>query len=438
MKNLKTMFMFAAALMAGALTSCSNEDNPNSNGDGTTKNVLIKLVQPTEESTRTVGSAVANNTRLTLSSGLLVFLSGNTVTNSFTIYKSAAVAPTGDDLSFDDLDGSKQIKVNSTANKVALVVNTSATIAVGQSWSGFLAGKLIEAQSQTAEGNVNIYGIADLSGKDGDSDGKTDVGSDGNEIYAATVILAPTEARFEVTDMKLYGFIESLNVTGVYMDGFYTKAQLDGVFTNASGVALTTTPLKDLSHNHELIDDHTDYPTTWNPALYDENAAGWGITSRVQSDGSDDGLVSAPTYGASSKSGVWGYYVFATPAYTHPATPDFTGTTTGSAVPVVLIRVDHVKCAVGTATDGSQTNAETAAEYWGTAGEKEFWITISGFNYNSKKVEHIQGGYIYATNAGALKVSEKELGKEPNITSINAEITISPLPWARVGVDPIL
>ncbi|MDR1004465.1 MAG: hypothetical protein LBL97_05595 [Prevotellaceae bacterium] len=428
------MFMLAAALMAGTLTSCSNDDE-NPMGDGTTKNVVLKLVQPATEATRTVGPAIVDNTKLTLSSGLLVFMNDNTVTNSFQILKSAAVG--SGDLTFDDLDGSKDIKVNSTANKVALVVNTTASVAVGQSWSGFLAGKLLDAQSQTTEGNVNIYGSASLTPKD-DGSGKTAVGTDGDPIYQATIILAPTEARFEVTDMRLYGFIESLHVTGVYMDGFYTKSQVDGVFTNASGGALTTTPLKTLSKDHTLIDNNTDYPAGWTPALYDVNAAGWSISSRVQADGSYDGLPAAPTYGATGKTGVWGYYVFATPAYSHPASPDFTGTATGSAVPVILIRVDHVKCAVGTATDGSQTNAETAAEYWGTAGEKEYWITISGFKYNSKAVEHIEGGYVYATNAGALKISEKELGKEPNIGSINAEITISPLTWKRVGVDPIV
>ncbi|MDR0962607.1 MAG: hypothetical protein LBM62_08655 [Mediterranea sp.] len=391
MKNLiKSLCVTAAVLTAGMFIGCSNDDNQ-INVSGDTQKVTLKLNIPTMAQTRTAGAAINAGKELTLNKVTLVFTNaGGTVT--------AAFAAPGD-YTVEELQKGITVKVSGDSKKVYAVANTNVTPVVGTNFQALVAdkdatgGNGLAAGTQLGEGVINIFGVADIvaaSGKSADAIAKDTI--------------APTVARFEVTDLTADGMFESFDVEGVYMDGFYKNASISG----------TLGDVKQLTKVAAQMD--VDYVNEWAGAIFDKGS--WSSGAPI----GGTAQVAAPT------EGVWGYYVFAQPYKGESF--DFSSTT-GSAVPRIIIKINNVKLKAG--------SSQTDINYY----EGKIWyVTAHSFNFNNKgtdtEIGSIVGGYVIKTKAGSFKISESTVHEDPNVDTISVDVIVTPIVWKGIEVTPNL
>ncbi|MDR0976701.1 MAG: hypothetical protein LBL78_02960 [Prevotellaceae bacterium] len=388
MKNLmKSLCVVAVALAAGMFTSCSNDEEQISTSEG--QKVTLKINMPTMAQSRFVEAPVKGGDALTLSKVAVVFTNpGGTVTAKF-------AAP--GDYTIAELNAGVTVTVPGTSTKVYAVANTTVTPEVGINFQDYVSDVTkLAAGSQSGADAINIYGVADLKTPDTPISGVDKVAKD---------TIATTVARFEVTDLTAAGEFESFDVRGIYMDGFYENASIDG--TSGTLKALTT------------VGDNigTDYQAGWSGAIFNEGK--W--TSAAPAAGTSTEQVATAGTG-----NVWGYYVFAKPYYGKDGF-DFTSKTAGSAVPTIIIKVDNVKLK----DDASQTDKDYYEGHTWYVTAKSFTLAGDGSN-----IESIVGGYVIKTAAGAFKVSEKTVTPDPNTKDIKVDVSVTPIVWKGIEVIP--
>ncbi|MDR0962870.1 MAG: hypothetical protein LBM62_10035 [Mediterranea sp.] len=394
--SLKTMSAMSALAAMIAFTGCSNDDTVQPYGgedENAKKNVVLKITESGMGETRTVGAALGE-VAITLTSAEVIFYDANGL-----ITGRAALGATDTPSSHQYLMTTAKATyvtiedLPSSTTKVAVIGHTTPTnAAIGEAWVNGSNTTLqtVGFEAQLSEATINVYGSADLTLDTDNPEGT-------NDIYEADVTVAPTVARFEITDIKAGGIIESFHVTGVYMDDFYTTATVDG---------------KTLS----LLKEGSKYAT-------DYKASEEGYTTAAVTYDEGDWTIEA-TKSTPTGTNVWGYYVFAA-----PYVDSFTHDDSGSTPPTIVLKIEDVILTSGHTTSQAIYN------------DKTFYVTIKGFTHDgatATAVESICSGYIYATESDQFTIDEADLKSEPHTEPIDVQVKVSPITWTKVPVRPVL
>ncbi|GAE84232.1 hypothetical protein [Bacteroides reticulotermitis] len=369
------------------------------------KTVYLKIGQPT---TRTISDPVSDAASIEFTSGKIVFLTGaGRVTKILTLGTISdpasdlyTVAEVAAGITLENLDD-KTVKV-------AVVGHTALVIAVGDFWANITSE--LHALSQKSTSDVNLYGEGGLTKKTGGPSATT-----GNDIYEAEIVVAPTVARFEITDVKAKDNLISFDIDAVFVDNFYQKGDIVGAKNLLNDLKSPTSNPSDYT-----TDGTGAYATSWGGALYDAD--------KVNVDASA-GVV-APAVGKA-----WGYYTFAAP---YVKNFDL-GTTSGSEVPRLILRINGVTIDPALAITDPDLYAGLQSVYGDPS--KIWFVTINGFNFDKAgtptKVSSIVSGYVFSTVSGSLEIGESDLRPAPNTSLIDADIKVTPITWTKVGVTPI-
>ncbi len=361
MKTKIQLFLAVALMLTVVLVGCKKEDDTLLNGHE--KTVLIKISAPEEPATYKE-DASQTAAAVGFSSGTIYFTNdGGTILNYKTIGASANAT-----VAQVTATGGHAFNVNPGVTKVYIVGNTT-----GLATSGNISAvkeSLLAVASQGDVALLNLYGE--------DTSLTPDVGEPTK--LTAEVTLNPTLARLELAQLEGDGVITSFKVKGIFLDDFYTEAQVDG-----GGL----TSLKAKTTDPEDYDDNADdYPTASKPAIYD-----WYGTAMEASD-----KVAKP-----ADSNVWAYNLFAT--------------ATGSSVPRLIIRLEDI------ITSDSSTYPNPQ------------FITVKGLfeQGTSNSIASVQAGHVY--KIANIKFTPDKLSPIPNLSEIEVTVTVTLATWAVENVD---
>jgi hypothetical protein len=385
-------------LAMASFAGCSNDDNilP-AGGDGDMKTVELKLsLSGLESGTRAASSHVSGALKLDTKTLNVIFYDANGLITAASTFTWAT-------------DGTMQEPTNftvpSSSTHVAVMANTtpaaSYSAAVGD-WfydttNSWARQTLSYTTQKDDDGDINIYGSAELGNRNSD-------------VMTAAVTIAPTVARFEITDISLGTGLTSFKVVGVFMDQFYKSAAIDG--KNRTDRKLSSSTAANYADNAVGY-----YPTADKTVTYDYGS--W----EVAADKTHPNAENTVTTGTGGK--VWGYYAFAQPytaSYNHNS-----NTATNAEPPTFVLKITNV----------TPSNGTLATAYSG----KTFFVTIKGFKYESsgtKDVHTISAGYVYATSEDGLAIDLSDLKSEPYIEPKAADITVTPITWGQVATSPVL
>jgi hypothetical protein len=416
-----TASVLFTALVATAFAGCSNDESViNNTGKDGEISALLKFNFSDAQMSRSVGAAVGTtgNKALTISNASVIFYKENgMMTGQIQLVPDAQKDEAAGKYSITAAQnpGITVKDLNVDTKRVAVIANTTPSITTGDFWTNSTgqAIQTLEINSQKSEGTINIYGsdidLADVT--------PTGSGDDDNKVYAAEVTIAPTVARFEITDLKAGGIFKSFDVLGVFMDDFYNEARVDADLTGNNEINKASTDGTLYAENSNK------YPTADKGATYDVPATGttWTVTNAA---------VYAPTFtptGGAATTGVWGYYAFAA-----PYTKTFDHKTGGSAVPTMILHLGNFKL---------KDDASAAAKTEWENGKKQF-VTVKGFmvgtGTSAYEVQSIKAGYVYATTTGSFVVDEDKTTDNPHEKEIDVKVTVTPIEWSRVDVSPII
>jgi hypothetical protein len=442
-KMTKSLCVTAVALSAGLLTACSNDELPKTNDQDGNKTVVLTmdLLQPNQ--TRLVDDPIKDGAALTIKKLSIVFYNQNSRIILNRVNVDSLTTP-----SLPDLYAGKATftDISSTADRVAIMANTSSNIGIGDNVDDAPAKEPIDITTQTEESKLNIFGNAGLV-KSTAGDGTTRATT--TDLYTAKVTVEPTEARFEIGGVTVGSDLQSLHVKAVYADEFAKKGSIDGL-TITDHKAATS-----VSTNFSK-----DYPTTWKGLLYDEDDKDEWYGNK----GSATGVIPVVPAKAAAPANnqVWGYYVFAglyrdpkSGELVAPSAIDFT-TSDKSAVtpPSFIIAIDQVtvdKTATGMASEArynwfyygySLDDAGMDAKFGvgKRPASKTWYITISSYQVDngasSATLDHIYGGTVFGIDAKDLVVSSSNLDEQPHAKKIDVAVTIVPMPWQKINLKP--
>lgn len=375
MKKIKYLTLMAAALLTG-FTSCSNdEDNSGKIDSGTPKSVFLKI---------------SNNAPATYSEGTpqdeasVEFQSGDLYfTNTSGMVKKHYTITSGEtsdtNISMSALTGSGAAILNLPADVSAVYVvgNTSGLPTTGK--ISDIKATALQVKDQVNIASVNLYGET------------TTLNSTGVNTYDCTVNLAPTVARFELTDITATGnVITGFKVKGIFVDNYYSQAAIGGTVTEADFVNNGPVPAA-------FQYGSTQYPASLTPAIYDW----YNTTLKINASGTP--LVAKPT----EEGDVWSYNLFATAG-------------TGSAVPRIVIRLSDI-----------ETNPSSGITY-----TEDQFITIRSLKKGNASLASIEAGKVYNIGAGALSFDETVLTGTPNLGTIDVDVKVTLASWSVVNVTP--
>ena len=218
----------------------------------------------------------------------------------------------------------------------------------------------------------------------------------GVRYYSIDVLVSPTVARFEITDIIGGGAIQSFRVEGIFIDGFYTESIVSG-----------------LTHSNRFNRPAFDGTNTLHPSLFSWNAAGLGVGAAVPGGGHRvwSGVPIPPcTSGCQAPAHrVWGYQLFARAGGASPVVP-----------PTIVIRLGNVVVNYGA---GNVT--------YGTR-----YITINSFFLeDNSQLQGINAGNIYRIPAGGLVFTEDDFTPDPNERPISVTLTVTLAEWNRKEVS---
>ncbi|MFV0420352.1 MAG: hypothetical protein ACK5KT_16700 [Dysgonomonas sp.] len=362
----KYLALVATALLLG-FSNCSNDDETDGNsGNSTPKSVYLKIGN--EPTTYAEGSPVANATTVGFSSGDLYFVNGSGAILQHYTLSTAATSATNINLAAIQA-GELISNLPGSVSAVHVVGNTPALPTSGN--ISAVKAAALQVTSQGAIATVNLYGTNTLTLVSGNQ-------------YTSAITLKPTVARIELTDITASGVVTGFQVDGIFVDNYYSQAAADGSVLPANLVSNgpSTTAFDDAT---------TEYPATLKPTIYDWNASGLGTLT---------GLVCAPT----TAGNVWGYNLFAT--------------STGSAVPRIIIRLSNITTSDGSTIAGTQ------------------YITIKGFSETGTPLTGIEAGKVYNIGAGNFTFTESDLTITPNLTTIDVTVTVTLATWSVVNITP--
>lgn len=221
---MKIKMLFMVSAFALGLASCSSDDAVESKSTIVDGDLKLKIdILPV--ATRAADIPVNNGAASTINTIDVYLLSAANVHSSYTISNSDDIAKlTGS-------EGYTLQKVNGNIQSVAIVVNKNHTndrIANNTPFNTptnnlkelALATNIANIQPDTqykGVANAQMYGVAQII----DSGNKSDV--TGNNIYSASIQLAPAIARVQVFgEVKHSSDIRDMKVTKIFLDNLYT------------------------------------------------------------------------------------------------------------------------------------------------------------------------------------------------------------------------
>lgn len=368
---MKKLILLAALAVTAGFTAC-NKENESVSPSGKNSTLMISL--PGNAVGRSVQDAVVTGTTTALTN-VTVFLLNND-------------AVVGDPVEFVSADITAKFKlienVSSTVNKVLVLANTPASEAT--------AVKQLKFASQ-----IKAYGFSIAEQNTGNGiAAKTHIGeaacvldtpgsNDTPDLKKADVTLNALTARFEVGDVKKGEGVKSVELVGVWINGYYEDGSKESVKTNGSD-----SPFWNLNASTGVATtafDNVQPSTPYVPAAYYD-----AYSSDVKVE-------------ASSK--VYAYHVFA-----------------GSNIPHVILLVQ----------------GEYETEQTEGAGDKYFlgFVTFSKFIYQGSPIASITANDIYKIGVGAtgITIDAKHITPKPELENFDLQVNVTITPWTEKNVTP--
>ena len=405
-KQLEHLFLISVILLITTfLNGCVSEycllpHSGDDNGEGI--NISIRVIQQSDApDSRGVSRPICDSEQLMLNTGDLYFVTSTGIT----IKHYSIVA--GNILDIDNrkvgverlIDGVTLPAMSNNIARVVIIGNydrNPALPTVGNVNGNTLLGRSIDIITQHNALNVNLRNCPTtlISGRtelNGTLFNTGEVAVNGNRIFATTVHLTPTVARFEIADITGTGSIASFGVEGIFIDNYFRNATISG------------TPTSWVSNGDvaaRFVRGSTQYPTQLEGAIFDWYENGRPSVNRVVApDGTDSWTceVEGCSNIHTNVPNVWGYQLFAT------------GTT---ATPNIVIRLRDVVLQDGRTLPNPQ------------------FVTVSNFfTEDNDFLENMTPGNVYRIAAGALQFREYDLMPLPNQSPIAVEITIGIGTW---------
>lgn len=382
---MKTKMKFKYAVLTAvtflvAFTGCSNDDEKGGTANNTPKSLFIKISN--DAPATYAEGAVQGAAAVTFSSGTLYFTDAAGVIVDYYTISSAATSTTNIDIAALTGAGETIQDLPGETKDVYVVGNTTGLPVSGN--ISAVKSKLLQVYSQATITNVNLYGMGTIPA----TPTTPAVPGVSNDLYSVSLTLAPTVARFELTDITATGEITGFEVAGIFVDSYYSQAAIDGTVDVAN--------LKINGTNAPAFDNETaEYDVALKGPIYDWYTIPLAAVSNV----------ATPATGS-----VWGYNVFAA------AGP------TGSTVPRIIIRLKNI-----TATPAS-----------GITFPDDQFLTIRGFKNAGTALEVIKAGEVYNIGAGVFTFDETNLTSVPNISLIDVAVNVTMASWVPVAVTPEL
>ena len=340
--------------------------------------VSLRVAQPTN--TRSVSRPILDDEAAAFNTGnLYLVTSTGIIVQHYLIVSSGGTLPYGNSINRADLDDGVTLpSIPDNIAEVVIVGNTQKDNVISGNVSA-VGTRLIDVITQHDAWNVNLFGRKELQPRTT----PPLYSPEGNRIWEAVVGLAPTVARFEITDITATGDITSFTVEGIFIDNFYRQAQIDGIIASDSWVS-NGQDANCFTYNSDA------YPAAFSAALFD-----WFPNGLIGSEATS--LTVSPTIG-----NVWSYQVFAQNNATAPPTRH----------PNIVIRLRDIELADGTQLANPQ------------------FITIDGFTYLSgHRLDGIRASHVYRILAGKILFDETNLSPRPNDKPINVEISTTLEGW---------
>jgi len=433
----KSVILSSILLAVIGLAGCEKGTEENGTLEG--KSVQLKIELPT--GTRTVGESIEDQQALTLTKFKVIFIATNgQITKVLDISSTTDIALLkGTGYLVKDLE-------DKTA-AVEVIANTTfpaATPVSGNNWNNYIkeadfiqagplgslgltgqAGQGLSIAQIQSESTVNIYGKQTLTKV-------TDATESTNAQYKATVQIAPTVSRFEGSDIKVSGHVQSMDIEAMFIDRFYKRAYVTGVFNESFFKSPTADPAV-----YKWDGTSPDYPSYALGWTYERFAQDLPVTTAGVK------ATLAAMYPTLS-SPVFGYYFFAA-----PYKDDFSFTTDGgSLMPKIVFKVNDVVLDINTydvndgTKDGILNNegdaklyADDKAKYEG----KTLWATIGNYTYTKEgaatTINTVVSGFVFAGNV--ILLSEENLHPAPNSSLIDVTVNVTPIKWTKIDVTPV-
>ena len=240
---MKKLFNYASVLWASiiilGLGSClsDNDFNPIDLYIGEGISISLRMNESVFE-TRNVGGGFASGFPAAFNTGHLylvtpdgVIMEHFIIVNDGTGTLNANREVTNDRINRNELSHPQGVTIanlppNLRGGRAVIVGNTS--IANNAININNIKATEIEIRGQHNIGNANLFGYETLTRRIGE------YAANGNRIYETHVLLSPTIARLQISNIVGMGNIESFEVEGVFIDNYYRYAQIDGTPVTAS------------------------------------------------------------------------------------------------------------------------------------------------------------------------------------------------------------
>ena len=372
MKKIKqSIFMVAALLLS--LSSCDSDDIPIID---TSDYKTLSLRISSDVATRGISESVPDGTPVVFNTGTLFLVnSDGIIVQHFNIVPRGQ-ATVGSNISRADFDS--QVTIDNVPGQVVeavVVANTAGNNTAGS--INAVGERILDIVTQHDVTNVNLFGRANFQ-----PTGFVHPIS-GNNVHETNILLRPTVARFEISDITGVGQIESFTIEGIFIDKFYRQAQVAGSILTTADNFISNGQDADL-----FVYGSTAYPSALTPAIFD-----WGTWQGSRS--------TSLTITPDNAGNVWAYQLFAQVDANEDAT----------TVPHIVIRMNNVTLRDGTVIQGAR------------------FLTIRGILAQNSALQGIRAGTVYRFPAGEIVFSERDLSPRPNENVLDARVAISLANW---------
>ena len=238
-------------------------------------------------------------------------------------------------------------------------------------------------------------------------------------LYATTIHLAPTVARFEIGEIAGGGNIQSFTIDGIFIDGFFRNARINSNIDEASLHTGGLNPANFTAASHAFDTNYGIHD--WHGARNWTGSAATSLVVRPNNEQSNvyHPAITNPLDRWIIRNHVWAYQVFARHYNLAPVGNE------GTPVPRIIIRFSNVRV-----IDGSPTGA-----LWNNTGVA--FLTVRDFRQdNGVLLPYIRASRVY--HIPRIMFDETELDYIPNRLPIDVNVQVFLTAWRRVELGTII